>query len=282
MLTIHLAGLMYFDACGDKAPRVLLPNGTQTFAGIEPHYASIWIEAERYESDTWWPNQKLAHAAPVQDTTAENKVFVFEFRIPEPVTVTFPDGIQTTFDNSAMEGKLPKLQSLGFELSNTPEAIAEFSLRGGVIAPFNLVTSSVVAWRIDDHDDKVTISAKTATEERTITLRSVAEVMKNPTAALNDLGVEIVFSNTPELLPANGTAGHAGHGGHGGHGPGGPTGMPHHFTLYAKLDKDQRTALFAHPVIPSQTTDLSFNHGLLRSLVFTNHTPGDQCGQGCC
>lgn len=51
MLTIHMVGLMYFNACNDGDKRVYVPNGTQGMDKIRPHYASLWIEEDKVVND---------------------------------------------------------------------------------------------------------------------------------------------------------------------------------------------------------------------------------------
>jgi hypothetical protein len=321
MLTVDLVGIMYFDACSELAKRVLLPNGTQAGDGLPPHYASLWVEANRYESDDWWPDQKFVHAARVVGPDDKpNKEFVLEFRIPVTSSVLFPDEEDSAADNSALDGKLPKLQDMGFELDTVaPDAIAHLPIRGGVLTPFKLGSSGVVRWQITKHPDRITITARpdqAGEKDRTITLRSFKGVMENPTDALNDMGIEIVFANTPELIGADGvpaTAAHAAHllgdqppanpvppgedapadhhdhdqdhvhGDHNHDHPPAPEPVHHsHFVLYGKLDKDRKTANLANPKLHVDADALDFDHVLLRCLAFTEHTPDPECSGSCC
>lgn len=292
MFTAHMVGLMYFDACGDEARRVLLPNGTKGGYGLPQHYASIWIEANRYDSDDWWPNDKYAHDLEVVDSSGrKKKVFVLEFRIPEPATVTFPDSSESSTDTSGIDRKLPSLQSMEFVLDPVaPDAIVTMPIRGGSLAPFGFGSkkTGVVQWAIAKHPDRMTITARSAKNPkvvRSIVLRRFSEVMQSPTLGLNAFGIEVVLTNTQRLVETVGVARYGRYEGHKdeGHDPGSADHNGHsHFTLYGRLDVDRKTENLENPKLPPYDQPLRFDHGLLRHLAYKEEYPHEQCSGSCC
>lgn len=314
MLTVHLAGLIYFDGCQHPEKRALVPDGTKGEDGLPPHHASIWVEADRYDSDQWWPDSKFAHVLEVTERDGTlNKVFVLEFRIPTPSQVAFPDeGNPLDF---AIENGLPSLKKLSdeFELDpENPEAIARIPLRGGKLETRSFGEVGVVQWTIKDTPDVITIQAKPDRgAARTLTLRNVNELKK--TAALGVLGPEVVFSNAPDLIfwPSgrhadcchrhdDGTMadGHAEHvhaaagdssGTRHGSGNGAAHNHSNHFALYGKLDAKRNgdqlvgkelTAMLQE--VAENRAGLDFNHGLLRYLLSGNELPNGECTGSCC
>lgn len=312
MYTVSFVGLNYFNACTVRDRDVLIPNGTPGSGteeeGLPQHFASFFIEEERYDSDHWWPDQKIRRSIPLEIKLGEFRtVNVIEFRVPPklrpetpPVELRFSCG-EGTLINLNLDQGLPKLQPMGFVLDDHPDAIAKVALPGGDLEVFRFGGSTLVRWLIEHHDDPITITASDGKERKWVKLKKTA----------GTLPAEIVFSNTIELLPqtSNGGNGHptvpnegmdvggmAGmHGGpahsamSGAPVNGGMSGMHHHgpaghFVLFAKLDKsrDERKldkTVFPDPLMLSPAV---FSHPYLAYLSSILETPDPQCSGSCC
>ncbi len=313
MYTVSFIGLNYFNACNvDKHCDALIPNGTPGSGkdeGLPPHYASLFIEEDQYDSDDWWPDQK--HVRPIQLEIKLGEfrtVNVIEFRIPPklrpetpPVELRFPCR-EGTLKNVNLDDGLPKLQPLGFVLAKEPDAIAKLPLPAGDLEVFRFGGSTLVRWQIKDYDDPITI---TAADDRPRWVRLKKSDGSPP--------AEIVFSNTVDLLP------HANNGGNGQLAVqstgmsgcsmagmndgmamsaitgaainGGMAGMHHgsagHFVLFAKLDenRDVKKLEAATPDTfpdPMNLHAAVFSHPYLAYLSAMRETPEAECSGSCC
>jgi hypothetical protein len=319
MYAVHFVGLNYFNACRVGEKDVLVPNGTpgsgKNDDPIPQHFASLFIEAEQCDFDDWWPEQK--HIRPIQLEIKLGEfrtVNVIEFRLPEkPSPLTKPVDLhfecsEKTLRNVNLDEGLPKLQKLGFVLDDYPDAIAKVPLPGGALEVLRFGASTIVRWLISEHDDPITITARTDKETRHVRLKK----------ADGQLASEIVFSNTIDLLtPAQtGGNGHSSgqgtethcdgmvmgdvHGGvvsvaargdvvsHSAHDAAGggmhSHGSAGHFVLYAKLDKDREEKKFENPDLPDpmQLTPAPFTHSYLAYLSSLEEVPDPPCSGGCC
>ena len=277
MITVHLVGLMYFDACRVDDKRVLLPNGMACgMGGHPPHYTSIWVEANRYESDDWWDDSVHLHRLPVkEDTGSENRIFVYEFRLPETAELSFSVK-NGTVDIVNLERGLPRLQPLKFKLDlDRPNAVAGFAIPSGRLEAFKLKRSGVVKWRLDDHDDPFVITATVGKRTRKITLRRFDEVNQNPTAPLQAEGIEVVVSNAPDFIKPHSHHHQPDHDDHGSAG---------HFRIYGRLDADRKSENLAKPDLSmiEKLPDVTFDHAFLRFLINKPQIPEGECTPSCC
>ena len=317
MYAVHFVGLNYFNACKVGEKDVLVPNGTPGSGKddqIPQHFASLFIEAEQCDSDNWWPEQK--HIRPIQLEIKLGEfrtVNVIEFRLPEkPLATTKPANVhfeckEKTLRNVNLDEGLPKLQTLGFELDDAPDAIAKVPLPGGALEVLRFGASTIVRWLISEHDDPITITAHAGKETKHVRLKKTDGQL-----------AEIVFSNTVDLLPH---AGHDGNGQSNGHDTavdGGMvmTGVRHavvcavhggmagahevpaaaagmhghdhgtagHFVLYAKLDKERDEEKFENPNLPDpmRLIPAPFTHAYLAYLSSLEEVPDPPCSGGCC
>lgn len=319
MLTIHVGGLVYFHACENvdpkekhdcdiKGKRAFAPNGTKADLGLPPHFASFWVDADRYESDQWWPGSKFAHTLEVTERNGTiNNLFLLEFQLPEPAQIEFPDSEDAAAVVEDLGRSLPRLQDRGFELADNPDAIATIPIRGGTLEGRSFGEGAMVQWTIAKHPETIQIKAKTKSGEKTLTLRNVDPAARKRSKALEELGVEVVFINAPNLVsPAqcaeceridhHGSGGHAVHDVGGEREHGGHDGPRHshasHRLLYGKLDKSNGrnlvddnlsgrvASLFEDPF--EDRANLDFNHGFLRYLLARNEVPDGDCEPNCC
>lgn len=277
MITVHFAGLMYFDACRvDK--RVLVPNAmTCGMGGHPPHYMSIWVDANRYEQDDWWDDATIVHRLPVVgDSGNEESILVYEFRVPERARLSFsaePGQVEVV----NLETGLPRLQTMCFTLDDdTPDTIAEMSLPRGRVEAFNFDGAGTVKWRISEHADPFVITATVGRRSRSITLQRYDNLITNPSPPLEAEGLEVVISNAPDFVNPH-PRHHASHGdsdapSHG------------HFAIYGKLDKDRKSQNLADPDLSmlDRLQDLEFHHGFLRFLINKPNIPDGECTPSCC
>jgi hypothetical protein len=183
MLNVYMTGVIYFNGCNETDKRVYAPDGT-TYT--PRHYASLWIAQEDVEGDDWWPEDKIVR--PVGGGLA------FEYRIPSPVTLSFPGSGDASC--TGLDGGLSKLKKedkgseVDLEVSPNPATIAQIPIHGGAIKPRLYKGIRLVGWVIDDAGTQ--IAAESASESRTITVRN---------------GAEVVFTNIPEL-PVHGKDSH--------------------------------------------------------------------------
>ncbi len=313
MYTVSFVGLNYFNACrvGNHCD-ALIPNGTpgsgKEEAQLPQHFASLFIEEDRWDSDNWWPDQKYVRAIQLEIKLGEFRtVNVIEFRIPpKPRPETYPVELRFscnegpgTLSNLNLDEGLPKLQPMGFVLDDQPDAIAKVPLPGGDLEVFRFGGSTLVRWLIEHHDDPITITASDEKGRRSVRLKK----------SDGSLPAEIVFSNTIELLPHAGNGGN-GHpsvqstgmsgGGMAGMGTvmsamagaavnGGMGGMHHHgpaghFVLFAKLDETRNERKLDKTVFPNPMNlrPAIFSHPYLAYLSSMQETPDPQCSGSCC
>jgi hypothetical protein len=174
MLNIYMAGLIYLNGCDQEVKRAYAPDGT---GDDPPHHASLWITAADLDQENWWSGQKISH--PVNGDT------VFEFRIPEPSTLWFPDDGNAADCYDLDEG-LPKLkkkkqdgteEDFDVDPANA-ETIAEVTIRGGEIRPRRFKDITVVQWTITAPPTRqITAVIDETGEPRTITVKNPAEVI---------------------------------------------------------------------------------------------------------
>lgn len=289
MYTVNFVGLNYFNACKTADREALIPNGTPggtDDAHVPQHFASVFLEEDRWGSDDWWPDHKKTHPIQLEMKLGEFRtVNVIEFRIPEkPSPMAEPAGVlfqckEQPLTNANLDEGLPKLQEMGFVLDDYPDAIAKVPLPGGTLKVFRFGASALVRWLISDHDDPIAITAIAGKERRRVTLKP----------SNGDAPAEIVFSNTVDLLsPLHHDAGNGKHGAsHGGNGTAGmheSHGTAGHFVLYAKLDKERDESKFEDPNLPDpmRLTPLPFSHAYLAYLSSLEEVPDPPCTPSCC
>jgi len=319
MYSVNFVGLNYFNACpGDveacavEDKEALIPNGLNGEDGVPQHFASFFVERSQYDSDNWWPDQKLNRKITLEVKLGEFRtVEVIEFRIPKQVRLYF----RSDWDevrNMNLDDGLPKLQDVdGFELdpdaaTKPDRVIANVPIPGGDLEVFRFGSSALVRWSIIKHKIPITITAFTTTnEKRRVTLKRSDE----------QLPTEIVFSNTVELLPHDGNgnngaktesqqpmphddhtmnmdhspAANANGNSSNGNGSSAHSGHSHrlsgHFALYAKLDKNEGFGKFKNPpVLPDamRLKPLPFSHAYLAYLSSLEEIPDPPCVPSCC
>jgi len=229
---------MYFNGCESPAKEALLPNGTQPldyYPNIPPHYASVWVEPDDLETDHWWPGQK--YRRELGDTA-----YVWEFRIPEPAIVTFPDQRDAPARFHCFEYALPKLKldNNEFEVDlDCPNVIARVLIRGGNLAVYAFKQVASVKWTIKHPDEAMEIKA----DGYSITLKRETR--------------EVVFSNNSDLLAPDY---------HGGHDCL-PTADPdNHFYLYSQLEKNRYGGGLKIPCYRHDLEPLWYHHSYFKRL----------------
>lgn len=290
MYSVYFVGLAYlnFGNPGQRAAHA--PDGTRGDDGVEVHHASVLVPAEHYANDDWWPDEKgrelrLTREIPLEVELGRFKTFeVREFRLPKRATLTFACD-EKKFDLSNVSQVLPQLHGIDPDFSFDPDGqiIADIPLPGGTLQAFQFGKAAIVRWAIAEHPDPITIAARVDEETKTIWLKPGA----------GEASVEVVFSNTPDLLsnprpqeeeddgddivvgpdPDPGGDGHHHHTGNG------------HFMLYGKLNKGPNgAARFASPPIPdfSQLPVAPVTHPYLSALLARREIPHGNCTPTCC
>lgn len=258
MLTVHMAGLMYFHGCSIDDKKALLPDGRGGSGKIPPHYASIWVEHDQLDDDDWWPGEKYTHDVIVEDEQGnEIEVQIHEFRIAEPAVVRFPDEGKDPARFVNLESTLPKLQEIdkSFEIDlDTPATIATIPIRGGSLTTYLFGEVGIVQWTIPDSRAMV-IEAEAGKNTWTISLKRDS----------GRFGTEIVVANTSDLL-----------------------GKPekdedNHFALYGRLERRRRHGGLTPPEEIDVEDPLPFDHDYLKTLVHGgNELPAPGCTPTCC
>ncbi|HEX2100406.1 MAG TPA: hypothetical protein VHF69_07075 [Candidatus Synoicihabitans sp.] len=195
MLTVYVAGLIYFNGCKQNVKRMYAPDGTDE----KPlHYASLWVAADLLEENAtqWWNGFRHSYAVEGGQ--------VVEFRMPGPAEITFPDlghSNGTCDDLETKLGKLKKKKQDGteedFEIDPaTAQTIAEVTIRGGDIRPRRFKETSLVEWTMNNPPTlQITAALKNNPgQSRTITLKPSA----------GGVSAEVVFANTHDLFAGDG------------------------------------------------------------------------------
>jgi hypothetical protein len=259
MLTVHLAGIMYFHGCDAREKNVFVPDGTKGMGEIPAHYASIWVEPTQRETDDWFEGEKHSRQVKVPTDDGRIVVTVLEYRIPYSATLTFPDGSggPATFVN--LVDTLQKLEDLApdFEVDHSaPETIVKIPIRSGDLEAFEFKDVAVVRWTIAN-PSSFTIIATSGSETKSITL-------KEPTEGA---GVEIVFGNTSDLLnPSDGSKDED----------------HDHFKLFAKLRVGRKPDDIIWVTKKRRLGQLDFDHDYLSGLRSGPQIPDPGCEGTCC
>ena len=100
MLTVYVAGLIYFNGCEQPVKRMFAPDGTD---GEPAHFASLWIDPGMVDESAtqWWEG--------FRNTRTIGGVPMVEFRIPEPAEIVFPD-LGSAGSCNDLDNKLSKLK----------------------------------------------------------------------------------------------------------------------------------------------------------------------------
>ncbi|HUR80779.1 MAG TPA: hypothetical protein VM733_08430 [Thermoanaerobaculia bacterium] len=190
MLTVYVAGLIYFDGCNQPVRHMYAPDGT---TGKPVHHASLWVAADLLEESAtqWWAGFRHSH------TIAGTPVV--EFRMPNPAQIRFPDDGTPGGTCDDLENKLAKLKKKKDDGTEEPyeidpsnaEIIAEVTINRGNITPRRFKQMTLVEWTIPSPSTLqiITWLKSDSADSRTITLK--------PSAA--GVEAEVVFANTHDL-----------------------------------------------------------------------------------
>jgi hypothetical protein len=277
--TVHMMGIMYFHVCTTDVKEVLVPDGTQGKDHIPPHLASLFVDKDLRIEDTWWVDQTIEHE--VQAIDEQGQVVtkrVFEFRVPrdcKPVRIEFLHQEDRQVEVVNLDQLLPMIGKIDpeFQLDlEQPAAIARVPIRKGRLEAFAFNGGrSAVQWTFEGGSKSLTIAGVTESETKSITVR----------ATTGELGSEIVFSNTPNLLPLAQLQAHvatnSAHDHHPGHPGTGHTGHDHHFQLYRQVEKHRDGTRL---VFPSDREDLPFGAHYLKAV--SNVYLDNSCTPTCC
>jgi hypothetical protein len=191
---VNFVGIIYFHVCsGDGDYKAFFPDGRNPGDDIPPHDARLLIEVKDHDADNWWRDQKSLRTLQLQPRPGEFiDVDVFEFTLPERATVTFSSE-DRKLDLGNLRQALPGAKDLDPDFTVDPKnvkVIAEVPLTGGKLEAQSFESAAVVQWTVTDDSEPITITAQTDKETRRITLKPGG-----------DGQVEVVFSNTSDLIP---------------------------------------------------------------------------------
>jgi hypothetical protein len=268
MITVHMAGIIYYDGCSVGVKRAFVPDGISDYRqammnmGGKPlqaidnprHYASLFVEADRYKADDWWEDAKFDHKLVVPERNREIEVHVLEFRIPTRAEITFPLRVKDKPKFVNLEKGLPSIQTIpGFVLDRVnPDTIAEIPITAGRIKAHAFGDVAIVQWAIENNSREVTITAHSVRDEKSLTLKG----------SKGGLGLEIVFANTPDLISSGGGKGQGQGKAKGGNGH-----AFGHFMLYDKLNKNRPTPPLPYaPALPEPLPELRYTHAYLKYI----------------
>ena len=282
MLKVHFVGIVYFNVCMREGQLALLPNGMNPDPDMPPHYASLFVETDRHDSDNWWPDHKFDRTRELEDQPGVTRTAkLLEFRLAEPAEITFDCG-DKTFDNFNLETALPKVSEIvpEFELDEkNPDTIATVPIPGGKLEVLRFdQTEAVVTWSIAEHADPVIITAKAARVTKHVTLKPIGR----------ELDTEIVLANTPDILTLLETDPGESEEEEHGREHGGDHTAAHHFSLYARLgqNKDPKPFLRIDPrQLTAKVADLAmfaFEHPYFDFLRARPQVGLPGCLPSCC
>lgn len=240
MITVHMGGIIYYNGCTVAEKRAYVPDGR---VDETPHYASLFVEDDPHNADDWWKGYKKPHDLVWIENGKKYKARVIEYRIPTRAEITFPHRANDKAKCVNLDNGLPHIDAIPkfvLDVIN-PETIAEMPIRGGSLESRKFGKVAVVQWRLENNARTVTIQARTIRDTKKLTLKN----HKGP------LGLEIVFSNTPDVFAL-------------GYHPGG-----NHFMLYDKLNRNRPTHMPPMPdqPLPPNLKDLQFHHSYLEYLA---------------
>jgi hypothetical protein len=179
MLNVYMTGVIYFNGCNETDKCVYAPDGS---AHTPKHYASLWIREVDVEGDDWFSG--LTDQIP----RTLGDVPVIEFRIPSPVTLTFP--ATGSISCTGLDGGLAKLKKkqgsneADLEVAATAQTIAEIPIEGGTVRPRLYKGIRLIGWTIDGSSSVQITATPESGEPGSITVRD---------------GAEVVFTNIPEI-----------------------------------------------------------------------------------
>lgn len=267
MYDVDFVGIIYFNLC-EATACALAPDGTAGDHGMESHLPSIFVAAENVDSDDWWSDHRKEHIEGVPgNSIEEGPIFLrfFEFRMPRRLDLKF-DCAGGNVDTTNVQQSLGHLGILDDQfVLDASGAIAKIPIPGGKLRAYAFGKARVVRWTIEKHSDPITITATDGSDTRRITLKGT--------------GIQVVFSNTPDLLkktPANPRDHGSGHS-HGSHDCG-------HFELFGKINKGPNgAAKFKCPDLKLPSLQrLPISNPYLRVLSATQQIPNGNCSPTCC
>lgn len=254
MLTVYVAGLVYFNGCKQPVKRMFAPDGTE---GEPPHYAFLWIAADLLEESAtqWWDGFSVPRDV--------DGVAMVEFRIPEPAEISFPDGDPGTCKD--LDNKLPKLKKKqqdgteeNYEVDPaTAETIAEATISSGTLTPRRFKNMGLVEWTIANPSTlQITTTLKdNPSDSRTITLKPAAE--GGP--------MEVVFANTHDLFGSDTTE---------------VLDDDHDLALFTKLNSALANVTLVSKKAPGSVGQLKTGNPVMNRLRFIKYSGGDP--PNCC
>jgi hypothetical protein len=284
MLTVHMLGLMYFNACHGSDRRVMLPDGTEgvvTVLGddgiphpvpLPRHYASLFVQPRQLLADDWWPEDRFDRPIRVEfardDVPVQETRHILEFRISRKAEIVVGGHRENEVDLGNLT-RLPKLQDMDdqFEADvEYGETIAQMPLTGGRVNVYKFLSEGVVKWTVAELTGPVSITAFTdGGESRSIMLRDIRK----------PAGAEVVFINAPDLLGRGG--------GHGAHAQPPGEKEPQHYWLFGKINVSRKNDKFQDQECPYGVGDLVSNHDYLSALaLLARQIPEPGCTPTCC
>jgi hypothetical protein len=259
MLTIDFVGLIYFNVCHGDEKQVLLPDGSQGDFGIEPHFASLFVEPAALERDDWWPDARKVRTVRVVNNAGDDVVTdLIEFRIDHPrADVSFSLKAEPPVDITNLPAFLTSLQTLNPHFQpdlKHGETAAQAQITCGTLAVLAFQGSGVVQWTTGTQAGPFTITAASGRDRKTLTVKD---------------GAEVVFANLPDLLGAPASDAH-------------PHPHPPHALLYSKIDVDRSQKGLVDKAVPKGLDPLPVRHLYLRALDRGLEVPGPKCTPQCC
>lgn len=146
--------------------RVLLPDGRNPGAGIDPHYASIIVAPGAVEASAGWNGDASGGI----------------FRLP-PCSISI-QGADTAgvLDTAEHEGRLPELRAIDPDFEIDPasaDTIAQLHLRQGTLKAYRIPGGDALISELDiPHDDavQITVTPKDGSPQRTIRVAPGTEI----------------------------------------------------------------------------------------------------------
>ncbi len=147
--------------------RVLLPDGRNPDNGIDPHYASVVVNAAAVEESTGWNGDVIKPGM---------------FRLP-PCWLSI-EGVDTggTFDAANHYGVLPELRDIDSNFEIDPaqaQTIAQLQIKQGTLAAYRIPGGDALISQLDvPHDGSITVTVtpRDGSPQRTIRFAAGTEI----------------------------------------------------------------------------------------------------------
>ena len=173
MYTVQFVGLVCFLR-EQGGRRVLLPDGRSPGDGIDPHYASIVVDAAAVQEAVGWNGDAIAPGT---------------FRLPPCwLSLEGSEPENGVLDTSAHHGRLPELRAIdpNFEIDpETAGTIAQLRIRQGTLKAFRIPGGTALISQLDvPHEGpvQITVTPRDGSTPRTIRVAPGTEIAVTNTA----------------------------------------------------------------------------------------------------